>query len=648
MVELQNVEKARRLLILLSFFLVLLGQTMLYALPVQNQVVIPVPIYISLIGVIIFIVSRMVRPSRIVDCLFSKLPYNKSIAWIAAAICLSILSVVAMSVLQNSSRTNYIPVITFWLLGVCCYVAAFINNDSGHRLKNWIKLNYIELLILVAITGFAAALRFYQLGTLPRVINGDEGWLGVTAQSSSSGLLANPFALWENFGALYLQVVNFFIKLLGPTPFALRLAPTIGGILAIPAIYFLSRHIAGRRVAVITAILLAISHAHINFSRSVAVGYIQGTWLIPTELFFLITGIEKRSFWRSAIAGALLAFHFSVYLSAQIVVGLVIAFTLITFLLFRNWLRPALRQVGVFWGGFLITIAPEAIYAMRHPLDFFNRVNIDGTFQSGWMAQEVSRTGLSVVEILVGRVAHTFLSLIYYPALDFYGTDLSPLSLITSALFLIGLGSILWRVRSPGFLLLNGYFWIFTLGFGLFAIPPSADTYRMLSVLPAAYLIASIGFDRILDFLGLGWQRSPNSYAAVSTIMLLSLLLFNTSAYYIDFVGNCKYGGDSRTRFASYLGKFAGEVAPDDRIYLLSDGNYSYGTHLSVDFLSGSHPVINIYDPIPSIDLTPGDFIVASPDRIQELKAWARIQPGMEVVSQYDCKKPILAGVKVP
>jgi hypothetical protein len=62
------------------------------------------------------------------------------------------------------------------------------------------------------------------------------------------------------------------------------------------------------------------------------------------------------------------------------------------------------------------------------------------------------------VQILAERVAHTFLSLNYYPAGDFYGARIPVLDLATATLFILGLGYAVWRTRSPEYLLLNGYF----------------------------------------------------------------------------------------------------------------------------------------------------------------------------------------------
>jgi hypothetical protein len=69
----------------------------------------------------------------------------------------------------------------------------------------------------------------------------------------------------------------------------------------------------------------------------------------------------------------------------------------------------------------------------------------------------MASTGQSAFQVLGGRVIHAFMSLIYYPTIDFYGSPVPMLTLFSAAMFLLGLGISLWRTRAPGYLLLNGF-----------------------------------------------------------------------------------------------------------------------------------------------------------------------------------------------
>lgn len=636
-------------LVLVTLLLALLGQIFLYTTPIDLNITAPTALWYSVVAFTLFVLVSFYKPIPALEKRISAIPIHGSVLWVFFAILLSTLAAIGSYLFEQYVLHNYIPIVSLWLIGAVSYLLAFIQIKELHfNWLTWLRTNRTELLGigLISLAGFG--MRFYQLGMYPRVINGDEGRIGLFAQGTTTGTLVNPFALWENIGALYLHAINVSISWLGANPIGLRFLAAIGGTLAIPALYLLARQISGKRVALLAAALLAMSHTHIHFSRTIAVSYIQGTWLIPLELYFFLTGLKKRSSWRAALGGILLAIHMSIYLSAQLTLGMLLVYIVIAFFLLPQEFRPAWKQALAFLGGFAITFIPEGSYMLRHPDEFLNRLNADGTFNSGWLPNEVLLTGKSTVQILAERIVHAFLSLIYYPAIEFYGSPTPMMSLITAVLLIMGLAYILAKTRSLSYLLLNGYFWGVTVAIGLFAVPPSADSYRMLIALPAAIIIASIGLEQILNFAGIDWEFSRLKYSLIVSSVMLSLLAFNVWTYYFDFVGQCRYGGDPQTRFASYLGKYVSAIESESRVYLLSDDVFRYGSHASVDFLTQKRPIINVPEPITSLNPVHDETIIASPNRVAELEAWAYANPGGQLHYNYDCANTILLAYQVP
>jgi hypothetical protein len=637
----------RKVFVIISLFVLFAALLLLYSYPMNAEQFIPWALRLIIAGVGLYLLTFLLKPfttERIVTINLSR----RGI-WIQAAVILSVLTAVMMVVFQKFERQNYLPVLTLWFGAIGCYVSAFANTlPSREAVRGWWRAHWKECLMVGSVTALAAVLRFYKLGDIPLVINGDEGWIGNIALATTSPPYANPFTLWENFGALYLQCMNWAFVLFGTNAFALRLLPAIAGTLAIPALYLLSRQIAGRRVALFAILLLAISHSHINFSRTAAVGYIQDTWLIPLELYLLLSGLQKRSLLRAAIGGAIMGVHFTIYLTPQIFAAMLLVFCGLILLFFRRKFPQAGRTFAAFWGGIGVIILPEAYYAATHASEFFNRLNIDGTFQSGWLTEQMAATGQTVPQILTDRVLHAFLSFLYYPAIDFYGSPIAVLSLFTGILFLIGLGISLWKTRSPSNLLLNGYFLIGPLAIGLFSIPATADSYRIIMVLPAAMLLAAIGLDSILESLGLGWNTARLTYIGVTAFLFVNLFIFNQWVYFVDVIGKCRYGGDQQTRFASYLGRYLSELKPAESVYLLSNEVFRYGTHFSADFLSRNKPVVNVPEGIETISPITGDVIISNPDRIDELYAWIRDHPGGKLEVFYDCQVLFLVAYHVP
>ena len=644
----EEVKGFRRLVAFLGFLALLISQFLNFSKPVEDGVVFPPFSWLGLVGLVLFLASQLIRPGRFWEKISTRFIFPEKVFWIAAAVSLSVLATVAVSLFGKFTRVNYIPILTIWLLSAGCYIYALAGGSLSHT--GWIskiKNHRNEILLVLAVTLLATAFRFYKLGSVPRVIDGDEGLVGLFAQSTVDGELSNPFALWENFGALYLQAINLAFKVFGVSVFALRLLPAIGGVLAIPSAYLFARQVGGQRIALITITLVAASHTHINFSRIASVAYIHGTWLVPLELYFLLTGFEKRVSWRTAMGGVLLAIHFSVYLTAQVIIGVILVYMLVAFLFLRPWFKSVFRQALAFWGGFLIMIMPEAYFILQRPDLFLDRLSQDGTFHSGWLANTMQSTGQSAVAILFERVVHAFMSLIYYPALDFYGSSTPMLSMISATLFLLGLVVALWRTRNPAYLLLNGYFWGATLSVGIFAIPPSADSYRMLIALVPAFVMASIGLEHLLEMFGLSWKNTRVAYLVSTSAVLISLLFFNMWTYYGDFAGQCRYTRGSVDRFASYLGSNVKTIDNELPVYLLSNSLYFYGSHGSTDFLSQRRPITNFPDPIAALSPVSGETIIASPDRIPELENWAHDHPGGKLHYEYDCQMLILMSYQV-
>jgi hypothetical protein len=67
-----------------------------------------------------------------------------------------------------------------------------------------------------------------------------------------------------------------------------------------------------------------------------------------------------------------------------------------------------------------------------------------------------------------------------------------------------------------------------------------------------------------------------------------------------------------------------------------------------VDFLSDKRAVTNFPDPVDTLIPVSGDIVIANPNRIEELAAWARQHPGGEFHQESDCENKILLVYKLP
>jgi hypothetical protein len=165
---------------------------------------------------------------------------------------------------------------------------------------------------------------------------------------------------------------------------------------------------------------------------------------------------------------------------------------------------------------------------------------------------------------------------------------------------------------------------------------------------PVVMLLAAIGLDLIVNALTALARNRPVAQIGLAALVLLTITLYNSRAYYIDFLQQCRFGNDTATRFASYLGKYLSTLNRETTVYLLSNEGLRYGTHLSVDFLSKTLPVKNVDGPVtdiqPGIDTT----IIAISPRAEELREWTRSNPGGKLHQEFDCGNLMLLAYELP
>ena len=192
--------------------------------------------------------------------------------------------------------------------------------------RPWPK--WLEPLLLVGLFALAAGLRFYDLNRLPPGLWFDEGLDGLNALSI---LHEQPLRLYfdnrEFFDGkatnaeepLFAYLLAISIAILGPTALALRVMSAFIGVLTVGVFYGMVRTIWDRRMALLSALLLAMFRWHVHFSRTAF-----RTILVPLFacLFFWLwwTGIERKRKAHLILAGVILGLGFYTYFAFQLIV----------------------------------------------------------------------------------------------------------------------------------------------------------------------------------------------------------------------------------------------------------------------------------------------------------------------------------------
>lgn len=264
-----------------------------------------------------------------------------------------------------------------------------------------------ELWVFIAIVVIAMFFRFYQLDSIPPGLWPDEAANGVDALKA---LDENDFKIFypANNGreGLFINLQAISIKLLGATPFALRVVSAIFGTLTVIGLYFLAKQLFNRRIAAIAGFFMAISFWHVNFSR---IGFraIMLPFILVWDFYFLWRGLRKGKLREFFIAGLIGGAGFYTYFSFRIAPLIV----LILFWNYWSYLKKdfshakyeqakirLLKGFALMMLTVIITALPLLFYFYTHPGDFLKR---EGRPISVFaQEQPLKELGISVVRTL--------------------------------------------------------------------------------------------------------------------------------------------------------------------------------------------------------------------------------------------------------
>ena len=166
-----------------------------------------------------------------------------------------------------------------------------------NKFNNWIKSNYIVLLILV----LATALRFYH-------IDYQSVWL----DEICSILEANPDIKWSDLEAtimlsdphppLYFALLKILFQLFGYTTLVARVFSAIVGVAGVYALYLLGKEINNKNTGLLAAFLLAINSFHIYYSQEVRM-YALLVLLTVLSYYRLVVYLKENTYKNAILYG---------------------------------------------------------------------------------------------------------------------------------------------------------------------------------------------------------------------------------------------------------------------------------------------------------------------------------------------------------
>lgn len=188
-----------------------------------------------------------------------------------------------------------------------------------------------EYILLIVIFFFALFLRLINLGHMPIFLHQDElmnGYVGRFVLQNGIDLYGNrwPLLYLNNFGdypnIIPMYLSGAFTYVFGVTAFAVRFPIAVVGSLTIFPFYFLSKKLfKNAAVSLICTGMLAVSPWHFVLSRATA-EQVLAIFAFLCGLYFLLSGIERKSITKLLLAAACYASTYLLYPAERVIVPL--------------------------------------------------------------------------------------------------------------------------------------------------------------------------------------------------------------------------------------------------------------------------------------------------------------------------------------
>jgi hypothetical protein len=485
----------------------------------------------------------------------------------------------------RASSTPYYDLIALWAAGVALAAAAMVDwKGLPERAQaRWQGLRragpevaFVAVLILATVL-----LRAIALQTVPYIISGDEANMGLEALDVLDGRRVNPFATgWLSHPTLYFFMQAAFLKVLGISTAALRLpSALISGAIAL-LLYLYTKRTLGRRVAALSLIYFACYEYAIHFGR-IALNNIWDPFFALGGMYCLQVGLEDRKRGYLLLGGAITGLGVYGYMGARLVPLVLAAYLVYCLVTEPGWLRKNLVNVLIFGLMALLVAAPLFVFWRAHPQDMMARWQWVGIFPSGWVAEEVQRTGTNILTVVLGQFTKAALAFNYTYDRTFHYRPETPLILyLMSVFFVLGLAYAIRRIKERSYFVL--VIWLLAVvifGGTLVENPPSSP--RLILSLPVIVMLVALGIAKVSDFV----QRALGAHRSLALALSLALVLVGSYQslhfYYGKYIPEHMYS-DWNTEISSSMGKYVHMLGPDYVCYYYGPLRiyFGHGTNL--------------------------------------------------------------------
>jgi len=467
---------------------------------------------------------------------------------LAVSVCLAFVAAAA---------AGYAPIMKYPYLSVLAWLGAIIlaivggwkNNTSQRGFDKW------EIILFLAFTIAAFAIRAVNVANNPNVLTGDEASSGLSAVLFIQGKMNNIFTMgWFSFPSFFNFLQSLSIRLFGQTTEALRLLSVLAGALTVGAVFLFGSKLFNRWAGVFAALFLLTFHYHNHFSRIGLNNIWDGLWFVVV-LGLLWYGWEKEDRLSFLLCGLCLGLAQYFYVSSRVLLLLVPLIILILGLVDREKASKRLADIILLAVVSLVVVLPSMFFFVQFPLEYYAPIERVTIFANNWMTLRMQQTVQSPLLIILDQMRLSLTGLFSLPLLGPWYEPTTPLLRPISAfLFFLGLFWLLlkWRVNRTYILIL--WIGVIVLMGGLSENTPAA--HRYIAIAPVVALTIGFGLAELGGFLGKARPRYTHWIFATLLTILIVFGVDELKFYYSDYSKRAELGGDNglvAQRLADYL-----------------------------------------------------------------------------------------------
>lgn len=457
------------------------------------------------------------------------------------------------------------------------------------------------LLFLIVIAAFV--LRFYNLGSIPPGIHGDEGEFGLFLNKILQGRYQSLFTIVDP-GIFSFPVISFIPQIIIKGFFensvvGIRAYSVIFGTMTVLAFFFLARLFFDKKISLLLSFFLATSSFHIHYSR-LAVNNIYPPFFAVLSIYFFLRAWDTGRTIFYLICGLVMGVGLYSYHPFKIIPLVILFFIVIKR---RNILKGLLLFITT-----ALVFLPQIIYYFGNLGSLTSRPQTILSLKVSFFFDNLSK---NILVFFIGKD----------DGYHMYGIQqFGLLSPLVATLFIIGILLALRYLRSDKWQLI--YLAIITTIIAVSFTVSSPASHRLLVILPMIFILVGVSLELVQKFL---------KGVLLCTIFIFLGLFSAFSDYYIYF----DYYINSNDGWAQYepateIAKYLKSLGPSYYTYMLREGTILYFRHGTVQFLNPGirgEDVDDSLEVIPLRTMSIGNTVFVMPPNSPSLDKLKKLYP---------------------